>query len=80
MVEGQDCGVGAVTLSIQILCCLSGVHTCMWPSIVMDEKYIRHFSCGTNSPQAITDFLVLQYNGHSSPHVNVHATEAITKV
>jgi len=33
--------------------CLSGVHICMWPSIVMDEQHIIHFSCGTYSPEAI---------------------------
>lgn len=33
--------------------CLSGVHICMWPSIVMDEQHIIHFSCVTYLPTAI---------------------------
>jgi hypothetical protein len=33
--------------------CLSSVHICMWPSIVMDEQHIIHFSCGTYSPKTI---------------------------
>lgn len=33
--------------------CLSGVHICIWLTIVMEEQHIIHFSCGTNSSKAI---------------------------